>query len=324
MGKRQRRVSSIKNELLVKSKEALRTAIQIFNNPQILFKSESFTVLAIIAWTYLLHAYYRKEKIEYRYFTTKRNRRLFNKTKFGAYKNWELERCLDDELCPIDIGTSSNLRFLIGLRHEVEHQMTTRIDDLLSAKFQACCLNYNTYLKQLFGAQHGIEKHLSFSLQLSSLSEPQTKILMAHKDLPAHISSYIANYEDTLTDDVYNNPRYAYRVWFVQKVVNNRGQADQVTEFIPYTSELAHEVNSLYIIKEKEKVKYLPSDIWRKAQEEGYTKFKSKQHADLWKKEEAKLSAKGFGVLIANKWYWYETWLKFVLNYCDKNRDLYQ
>ena len=67
---------------------------------------------------------------------------------------------MNEDKSPIDKITSSNLRFLLGLRHEIEHQMTTKIDDLLSARFQACCLNYNTYLKKLFGDQLGIEKYL--------------------------------------------------------------------------------------------------------------------------------------------------------------------
>lgn len=62
MSKRIRRVGSIKRELLKKSREAALAAVQIFNNPNISFKSESYVVLMIIAWTYLLHAYFRDQK----------------------------------------------------------------------------------------------------------------------------------------------------------------------------------------------------------------------------------------------------------------------
>ncbi len=126
------------------------TAVQIFNNPNIQFKSESFIVLSVIAWTYLLHAYYRTNKVEYRYFEQKGQRKKFHRTKNGAYKYWELERCLNDKKCPVDNVVKSNLKFLIGLRHEIEHQMTTRIDNYLSARFQACCLNYNEFIKKQF------------------------------------------------------------------------------------------------------------------------------------------------------------------------------
>ena len=60
---------SITNELLDKSKEAMVSAVQIYNNPLIKFKSEMFIITAIIFWTYLMHAYYSKESIDYRYFS---------------------------------------------------------------------------------------------------------------------------------------------------------------------------------------------------------------------------------------------------------------
>jgi len=65
---RVRRVGSVKKELLKKSRESALAAVQIFNNPNILFKSEIYIVLITIAWTYLLHGYYRGKKTEYRYF----------------------------------------------------------------------------------------------------------------------------------------------------------------------------------------------------------------------------------------------------------------
>ena len=37
-----------------------------------------------------------------------------------------------------DRGVKTNLTFLFELRHEIEHQMTSRIDDAISAKLQAC------------------------------------------------------------------------------------------------------------------------------------------------------------------------------------------
>ena len=89
--KRNRRVGSIKSELVIKSRESMLTAVQVFNNPNIQFKAESFIVLSIISWTYLLHAYYRDKKIEYRYYQMVNNRRKFDKTKCGADKYWELD-----------------------------------------------------------------------------------------------------------------------------------------------------------------------------------------------------------------------------------------
>ena len=111
MTKRIRRIGSIRTELITKSREAMLTAVQIFNNPSIQFKSESFIVLAIIAWTYMLHAYYRTKGIDYRYYMDRGKRKKYDRTKNGAFKFWELARCLNDHQSPIDKVTKTNLFF---------------------------------------------------------------------------------------------------------------------------------------------------------------------------------------------------------------------
>jgi len=323
---RVRRIGSVADELLYKSREAALAAVQIFNNPQILFKSEIFIVAICIAWTYLLHAYYRRNKCEYRYFKLVGTRRVFDKTKQGAYKHWELERCLNDSNSPIDKDTANNLRFLIGLRHEIEHQMTTRIDNYLSARFQACCLNFNDYIKKLFGDEKGIDKHLSFSLQFSSITEPQANTLSGAENLPKHIERFIEGFDGQLSGEEFNHPRFGYRVLFVAKTANSKGQADQVIEFVKANSELAENVNKTYtVIKETERSKYSPKKIVNMMQSDGFPGFAMYHHTVLWKKLDAKNSAKGFGVLVDDKtWYWYELWVKEVRTHCQQYKEKYE
>lgn len=309
-----RTVGSVKDELVKKSRESALAAVQIFNNPSMSFKSEAYIVLMIIAWTYLLHAYYRSKKIEYKYFDQKGRVRRFHRTAKGAYKYWELERCLNSSESPIDKDSANNLRFLIGLRHEIEHQMTNRIDDLLSARFQACCLNYNEYLKKYFGDKLGIENHLSFSLQFSSINQEQKEMLIDQEDLPKNISSYILDFDSALSDEDFANPKYAYRILFVPKTVNKRGQADKVIEFVKSDSPLAEGLNKQYaVIKEIEKTKYLPGQIVSKMVGEGFTDFTQYKHTLLVRKHSAKDLNKGFSVKIADKqWYYYGSWLDLV------------
>ncbi len=295
-------------------------AVQIFNNPNIQFKSEAYIVLSNIAWTYLLHAYYREKRIEYRYHKIINRRKRFDKTKRGAYKFFELERCLDDADCPVDKTTVQNLKFLIGLRHEIEHQMTTRIDDYLSARFQACCLNYNSYIISLFGSELGIDKYLSFSLQFSSLSEDHADQLRSFSDLPQNIATYICDFDEAIQEQEFNDPRYSYRVLYVPKTANNKGQADKVIEFIKADSPEAVGLNKEYrVIRDREKPKFLPKQIVNNIKEKGFKKFDMHQHTLLWKELDAKKTEKNFGVSIANSWYWYETWLQEVEKYCKEN-----
>jgi hypothetical protein len=320
-----RRIWSFKEELLIKSRESMLSAVQVFNNPNIQFKSENFIILSNIAWTYLLHAFYRERKIDYRYFRTINNRKKYDKTKKGAFKHWELERCLDDDNCTIDNISKANLKFLIGLRHEIEHQMTTRIDEYLSARFQACCLNFNHYIKELFGDIYGIDKYLSFSLQFSTISEEHANQLREFTDLPPNISAFIQDFDDTLNNDDYNNIRYSYRVLYVPKLVNHKGQADKVIEFLPSTSSEAETLNRQYvIIKEKERRKYLPTEIWKMMKAKGYIKFGPFQHTELWKSLNAKDPRLGYGTLVVNAWYWYDKWIEEVEKQCIRSGEKYK
>ena len=321
---RVRRTFSVSGELLAKSREAALAAVQIFNSPLITFKSEIFIVLMNIAWTYLLHAHYRKYNIEYRYYKQRAKRRVFSKTKSGAHKHWELERCLNDQQSPIDKDTVNNLRFLIGIRHEVEHQMTSRLDSSLSAKFQACCLNYNVYVKKLFGEQHGIDKHLAFSLQFSSISRGQAGELPPPTEMPAHIKAFVEGFEGNLSDEEFNDPRFAYRVLFVAKTANRKGQADQVIEFVKADSPLTQDVNKAYtVIKETERPKHLPKGIVEMMKKEGYVRFTMQSHTDLWRQMDAKNQAKGFGVAVQKAWYWYDSWVEQVRKHCRENAAKY-
>lgn len=318
--KRNRRVHSVSNELIHKSREAALAAVQIFNNPQISFKSEMFIVLMNVAWTYMLHAYYRKHGVEYRYFEQKGRNRRFDRTAKGAYKYWELERCLDEKPCSVDRDTANNLRFLIGVRHEIEHQMTTRIDASFSAKFQACCLNYNEHIKKFFGDERAIDKHLSFSLQFSSITKDHAAQLEAQPSLPTHLKSFVEGFEAKLTEAEFNSPKFAYRVLFVAKTANRKGQADEVIEFVKADSQLAKKVNQKYaIIKETERRKLRPKTIVDTMNKEGCPKFSLHHHTLLWQRMKAKNPAKGLGTNVEGSWYWYEPWLELTRDHCKKN-----
>lgn len=316
---KKRRVGSVANELIHKSRESALAAVQVFNSPRAGFKSEIFIVIICIAWTYLLHAYYRKNNIEYRHYRVVGSKNRYDRTKRGAYKYWELERCLNCNESPVDRDTANNLRFLIGLRHEIEHQMTYRLDDYLSARFQACCLNFNQYIKQLFGEDKGIDKHLSFSLQFSSISREQVNTLSTAKDLPAHIQKFIEGFDGGLSEDEFNSDKFAYRVLFVAKTANRKNQSDEVIEFVKADSPLAQNINKTYaLIKETERKKYLPGEIVKHMKDEDFTEFTMHEHTTLWKKMKAKSSGKGYGVQVAKTWYWYDSWLKVVREYCEE------
>src|SRR6266481_900410 len=150
------------DELLIKAREAMIAAVHIFNGAGLTFRTELFIVTSIIAWTYLLHAWFRREGIDYRYIKADGT---VQKTKHGEDCYWELGKCLRHTRCPLPKGAITNLEFLLELRHEIEHRSTNRIDDAVSAKLQASCINFNDSIKSIFGPQFGLERRLPIALQ---------------------------------------------------------------------------------------------------------------------------------------------------------------
>lgn len=326
MGKRARSIGSIRRELVTKSREAALTATSVFNDPQVTFKSETFIVLMMIAWTYLLHAYYRGKKIEYRYFKIGPKRRIFDRTKTGAYKYWELERCINEKNSPLDPDAANNLRFLIGLRHEIEHQMTRSLDSYLGGRYQACALNYNACVKKLFGEALGLDQQMSFSIQFLDLSEDQIASARVEADIPGRLRTYIADFDGALSHDEYNSSKYSYRLLFKRKLVNRPGQADRVVEFIDPNSELAKTIDKEYWVKkEVERPKFRAKDVVAEVRKRGFPKFTVfGDHVNIWKAEDAKNPSKGYGVEVQGAWYWYSSWVERCIEICAAAGDQYR
>ena len=307
-----------KQELLIKSREAMLSAVQIYNNPQITFKSETFISLAVISWTYLLHTYYANNGIDYRYYKMKGSRKYYDRTKHGAYKHWELERCLDDKNSPIDSETTNNLKFLIGIRHEIEHQMTNKIDESISAKLQACSINYNYYIKNLFGKEYGVDNQLGFAIQFSPVTPEQKKDLLNNSKLTNNVKNFISEFEENLKEEDVRSPKYAYRLLFTPLNVNRKGQADQVIEFLKSGTEGSEQLNKAYaVIKETEKKKYRAKDVVQIMHDKGYTWFNTSMMTDYWKNTLG--SRENYGILLSNnQWFWYENWIPIIEAHCRK------
>jgi hypothetical protein len=323
MGKiRKRRIFSIKNELIKKSQEAALAAIQIYNNPLISFKSESFIVLMNIAWTYLLHAYYKEQNIEYRYFKANKGRKTFIKTRHGAYKHWELEKCLNHEKCILDNAVKDNLLFLIGIRHEIEHQMTRKIDLYLSGKFQACCINYNQWLKRLFGNDYCLDKITPIALQLFSFGENQIDEMKDIQDLPQNLIDFISAFESN--SNSLSDPQYSYRVIYMRENSNNENHADKAYRFIDENSAEGKQIHNI-LMKNKQYKKLTQNQVVEIIKQKGYEYFDKTKHFYLWKQiwkdaEERNLQAKKYGELVVNsQWLWYEEiWIPKVLELLKK------
>jgi hypothetical protein len=204
--------------------------------------------------------------------------------------------------------------------------MTLSLDEFLSGRYQACILNYNQYIKKLFGEKHSLDAHLSYSLQFMELSKEQLQGGKIEAEIPQRLKAYIIEFDGALDHDEYNSPNYSYRLLFKKKLVNRPGQADKVVEFIDPKSELAKAIDKEYWVKKEiEKKKYKPGGIVAAVQEAGFPKFRiNPEHVNMWRSQDAKNPGKGYGVEVAGCWYWYENWLKKCIELCKLAGDKYK
>ncbi|KAF0675904.1 DUF3644 domain-containing protein [Profundibacterium mesophilum] len=305
------------DELLIKAREAMIAAVHIFNSAGLMFRAELFITTAVIAWTYLLHAYYKREGIPYVYND--------KKTAHGAERYWDLSKCLSTGKCPVSEGAKNNLKFLIELRNEIEHQSTSRIDDAIGAELQSCALNFNDALKDLFGKQFGLEKRLPIALQFVSFGPEQRSAMKRASSLPTHVSSFIKAFENGLTDEQVKDPAFRLKVAFVPVAAKKAAGADMAVVTVKPGSEEAEKVGDV-IFKEVNRTRYIRKDVLAAVTKAGYPGFGQGDHTKLMQELDAKNPDKGYGCQGDYKgtWVWYDRWIERVIEQCKQEGDRYR
>lgn len=310
------------DELLLKAREAMIAAVHVFNAAGLTFRAELFIVTCIIAWTYLMHAWLRREGIDYRYMKADGT---VQKTAQGADCFWELGKCLRHARCPLPAGAVRNLNFLVELRNEIEHRSTSRIDDAVSAKLQACCINFNEAITSLFGAQFSLERRLPIALQFVTFKADQRIALKKGAALPAHIEAFIDAFEHDLTKEQYADPAYRYRVAFVPIASNRASSADMAIEFVKGDSETGQEISRI-LLKEVDRRRYTATQVCQLMQAEGYARFNQQAHTTLWRELGARNPGLGYGRQGDYKgtWVWYDKWIERVRAHCQEQAERYR
>lgn len=191
------------HERLIRSREAMILAVQVFNSPALRFKSEVFTMLAHVAWTYLLHEYYELKKVK---IVGKDGRSLL------------LSQMLDRQDCPLSKGMKDNLRTLKILRDDVEHKLLGRADARWLGLFQACCLNFDKAISELFGSRLTLSHDLSFAIQFTKMNLEQLATLNRY-EIPAHIDAIDARLTEGMTEAQIADLEYQFRVVYTLDAV---------------------------------------------------------------------------------------------------------
>ena len=138
-----------------------------------------------------------------------------------------LRACLGHPECPLEKGTKANIRFLIGLRDEIEHKSTGQIDIGLISIFTASAEGFNNTITSLFGSKMDLSPRLPVAIHIGVLS--QTGGIKGQ--VPDYVERYIDDFESGLTDEERKDLKHRLRVAYVPVQENNSAKADRIINF---------------------------------------------------------------------------------------------
>ena len=259
------------DERLIRAREAMILAVQVFNGPGYLFKTELFAVQAVIAWTYLLHEYYSRKKVQ---IVGKDGRSLL------------LGQMIERHDCPLSAGAKQNLGAIKKIRDDVEHLLLGRSDFKWAPLFQACCLNFDAALRKLFGESVSLERELSFALQFARLDLEQAAVMQKH-EIPAAIEALDARLREGMTEEQLADLEFQFRVVFT---LDNATKSKSHFQFVEPSSKEGGEIRNV-LLKYKIADDLYPhkaGKVTKLVRVSAKRKFTSHNHVQAWKHYKAR------------------------------------
>lgn len=259
------------HERLIRSREAMILAVQVFNNPALRFKSEVFTMLAHVAWTYLLHEHFERKKV---------------KIVGNDGRTLLLSQMLDRQDCPLSKGMKDNLRTLKILRDDVEHKLLGRADTRWLGLFQACCLNFDKAICELFGSPLTLSHDLSFAIQFTKMNLEQLATLNRY-EIPAHIDAIDARLTEGMTEAQIADLEYQFRVVYTLDAVTKSRAHFQFV--LPESAEGKDIRNVLVQHKLADHLyPHKPGEVVSQVSKKTGKAFTSHNHTQAWRKFEVR------------------------------------
>ncbi|MGD9616184.1 MAG: DUF3644 domain-containing protein [Alphaproteobacteria bacterium] len=295
-------------ERLIRAREAMALAVQIFNSPTLNFKTEVFAVLANIAWTYLLHEFYLRKSVK-----------IINEDGNTLLLSQMLKRAD----CPLSSGTKKNLESIKIIRDTVEHTLLGKSDYKWLTLFQACCLNFDKVMRELFGEELSLQNDLAIALQFAQLTLDQLAAVQKY-DVPDHIEALDARLKKGMSEEELNDLEYQFRVVYT---LDSASKTEAHFHFISPGSEEGKQIHNI-LVKYKsadETHPYKPNQVVLIVAKRSGKKFTNRNHTQAWRKfpvrpkagdKHPEATTKSFCVYHpAHKDYTYsEEWINFLVN----------
>lgn len=254
------------DERLIRAREAMLLAVQVFNSAGLKFKTEVFSVLANIAWTYLLHEYYDKKGVS---IVGKDGRSLL------------LGQMINRRDFPLSDGIKNNLIAMKTIRDDVEHLLLKKTDLKWQGLYQACCLNFEKTLCEMFGDDVSLSDELAFALQFTKADFEQVSQL-SQFDIPAHIQTIDARLSENMTDEQLNDLEYQFRVVYTFDAAS---KSKSHIQFVNPDSDEGKQIRTV-LVKTKtadEIYPFKPGIIPKMVSDATGQRFTTHNHTQAWK-----------------------------------------
>ncbi|PKP91064.1 MAG: hypothetical protein CVT75_09990 [Alphaproteobacteria bacterium HGW-Alphaproteobacteria-14] len=279
-----------------KAVEIFKTAVLVYNNNTLSTRSETFIVLSIIAWTYLLHARLTEQGVTPAFKNADGSPVMID----GQEKLWELGYCIERPQSGLSAGEKANLRYLIAIRNAIEHRSAEDVNDALQGKIQANALNFLRFVKDNFGSKYDFSHDLAFAIQFQALTLQSPNALKGAVPVAKAVAAVNTLIEGPMSQAEFDDPAYSFRVYVVPKVTNNAKKADQAVIYSPIGS------NVEVAIKHVERPKYRMKEAIKKLQDDDGVAVTPYQFTQAWKLNDLKDPAKGLAVRLGGQWFWYQ------------------
>lgn len=254
------------DERLIRAREAMILAVTIFNSSTYKFKTGMFAILANIAWTYLLHEFHHR--------------------KDGSILNndgttFALSHMLSRADCPLSKGIRNNLNTIKAIRDEVEHKLLGRSDPRWLSVFQACCLNFDKTIVEMYGSRLSLQNEISVALQFGKLQIDHAAQMQMY-DVPQHIAALDALLTANLTEEELNDIEYQFRV------VYTLDSASKGSAHIQFLTPDSDEGKSVHNVLQKYKISdelypHKPSEVAALVAKKSGRRFTVSDHTDAWR-----------------------------------------
>ena len=281
-------------QYIEKAREAALAAVDNYNRPGRSFRTRTFALLMVVAWTSCFHAIFYAKNIKPWYVKSGNGKGTRYDRVDGAPKHWDLSECVKQYWGSENPPERANIEFFLGLRNKIEHRYHPELDPALYGECQAMLMNFEDLLITELGPETALLDQIGVSLQFSALRPRQQEEALRRLQSTAlgDLRDYIETFRAGLAPEILGSSQFSLRVFLIPKLENNANVADLSVEFVSYDPANPDAMDDLRTVTALIREKNVPvasdgllkpTTVVSRVQEHLRYKFNQDTHTRCWK-----------------------------------------